>query len=209
MGSGVMAFHGPSYGLSRECAMKSQAKFSPERAKECVDWIEEVIGSKLEMEVKDQVDFGTVLKDGSVLCQLINAISPGSVKKINTMKAPFKQRENIEMFLKGCEAYGLKAQDLFQVNDLYENKNLYMIVDNLFLLGGHAQKNGFTGPALGVKVANENKREFDDSVLKAGQSVIGLQYGSNKGASQAGMTAYGTGRQIRPDELLKPGSNRS
>ena len=41
------------------------------------------------------------------------------------------------MFLKGCEAYGLKAQDLFQVNDLYENKNLYMIVDNLFLLGGH------------------------------------------------------------------------
>ena len=47
------------------------------------------------------------------------------------------QRENIEMFLKGCEAYGLKAQDLFQVNDLYENKNLYMIVDNLFLLGGH------------------------------------------------------------------------
>ena len=47
------------------------------------------------------------------------------------------QRENIEMFIKGCEAYGLKAQDLFQVNDLYENKNLYMIVDNLFLLGGH------------------------------------------------------------------------
>ena len=47
------------------------------------------------------------------------------------------QRENIEMFLKGCEAYGLKAQDLFQVNDLFENKNLYMIVDNLFSLGGH------------------------------------------------------------------------
>ena len=108
-----------------------------------------MIGSKLEMEVKDQVDFGTVLKDGSVLCQsvspspllspstspiaivipikapgstiqhhnfrLINAISPGSVKKINTMKAPFKQRENIEMYLKACAAYGLKEQDLFQV----------------------------------------------------------------------------------------------
>ena len=37
------------------------------------------------------------------------------------------QRENVEMFLKGCEAYGLKSQDLFQVNDLYENKNLYMV----------------------------------------------------------------------------------
>ncbi len=27
----------------------------------------------------------------------------------------FFQRENIEMYLKGCEAYGLKTQDLFQV----------------------------------------------------------------------------------------------
>merc|ERR1712001_395329 len=181
--TGAMAFHGPSYGLSRECAMKSQAKFSPERAKECVDWIEEVIGSKLEMEVKDQVDFGTVLKDGAVLCQLINAISPGSVKKINTMKAPFKQRENIEMYLKACAAYGLKEQDLFQVNDLYENKNLYM----------------------GVKQATENKRQFDEEVLKAGQSMIGLQYGTNKGASQAGMTPYGASRQIRPEDFIKNG----
>merc|ERR1712215_233573 len=79
----TMAYHGPSYGLSRECAMKSQAKFSPERAKECIDWIEEVLGKKMDMEVKDQIDFGTLLKDGSILCQLINAISPGSVKKIN------------------------------------------------------------------------------------------------------------------------------
>merc|ERR1712062_857162 len=167
LAASVMAFHGPSYGLSRECAMKSQAKFSPERAKECVDWIEEVIGAKLEMEVKDQVDFGTVLKDGAVLCQLINAISPGSVKKINTMKAPFKQRENIEMYLKACAAYGLKEQDLFQVNDLYENK-----------------------------------RQFDEEVLKAGQSMIGLQYGTNKGASQAGMTPYGASRQIRLEDQL-------
>ena len=37
------------------------------------------------------------------------------------------QRENLEMFLKGCEAYGLKSHDLFVVNDLYEHKNLYMV----------------------------------------------------------------------------------
>ena len=40
------------------------------------------------------------------------------------MNAPFKQRENIELFLKGCESYGLVPQDLFQVNDLYEQVNL-------------------------------------------------------------------------------------
>ena len=40
------------------------------------------------------------------------------------------------MYLKACGNYGLKEQDLFQVNDLYENKNLYMVVDNLYNLGG-------------------------------------------------------------------------
>jgi len=179
--------------------MKSQAKFSPERAKTCITWIEEVTGSKLG-DMKDQIDFAEHLKDGSVLCSLINCLQPGSVKKINTLKAPFKQRENIEMYLKACATYGLKEQDLFQVNDLYENKNLYMVVDNLYSLGGMAQKKSWEGPALGVKVASENKRNFDEDTLKAGQSMIGLQYGTNKGASQAGMTPYGASRQIRLED---------
>jgi len=183
--------------------MKSQAKFSVERARECMEWVEEVLGIKMEPEaaqIKDQIEFSNILKDGAVLCKLINAIEPGSVKKINTMNAPFKQRENIEMYLKACIAYGLKEQDLFQVNDLYENKNLYMVVDNLYNIGGMTQKNGWNGPVLGVKIASENRRNFDDDVLKAGQSMIGLQYGSNKGASQAGMTPYGASRQIRPED---------
>ena len=61
------------------------------------------------------------------------------------------------------------------------------------------QKKGWKGPVLGVKVASENKRNFDEDVMKAGQSMIGLQYGTNKGASQAGMTPYGASRQIRPE----------
>nr|CAG4640849.1 EOG090X05V1 [Eulimnadia texana] len=44
------------------------------------------------------------------------------------------------MFLEGCKAYGLKSQDIFQVNDLYENKNLYMVVDCIFALGGMNRK---------------------------------------------------------------------
>ena len=38
-----------------------------------LNFLLKVIGSKLEMEVKDQVDFGTVLKDGAVLCQSVQS----------------------------------------------------------------------------------------------------------------------------------------
>ena len=40
-------------------------------------------------------------------------------------------------------------------------------------------------PVLGPKEADKNKREFTDEQLQAGKGVIGLQMGSNKGASQA------------------------
>lgn len=43
--------------------------------------------------------------------------------------------------------------------------------------------------------AQENKRDFSEDQLKAGKNVIGLQMGSNKGASQEGMS-YGRPRQI-------------
>ncbi|XP_027211051.1 myophilin isoform X1 [Penaeus vannamei] len=208
-----MAYHGPSYGLSRECQMKSQAKFDINRAREACDWVEGVTKMPLEFPtaegLTDQLAFGHALKDGIALCTLLNCLQPGAVKRINTMKAPFKQRENLEMFLKGCESYGLKSQDLFQVNDLYENKNLYMVVDCLYALGGLAQKRSYDGPVIGVKVAMENKRNFTEDKLRESQKIIGLQYGSNKGASQAGMTAYGTGRQIIPGESQKIVSNES
>jgi hypothetical protein len=62
-----------------------------------------------------------------------------------------------------------------------------------------AQKKQFSGPVLGVKVADENKRSFTAEQLAESNRIIGLQYGSNRGASQSGMTAFGHTRQILPD----------
>lgn len=44
--------------------------------------------------------------------------------------------------------------------------------------------------------SQENRRDFSDEQLSEGKNVIGLQMGTNKGASQAGMTGYGRPRQI-------------
>lgn len=199
-----MAFQGPAYGLSRDCMLKAQAKFDLKQAVIALDWIRDVTNLNLdppnpEKGIKDQFDFADVLKDGMALCTLINKLCPGAVGKINAMKAPFKERENLEMFLKGCEKYGLKRHDLFQVNDLYERKNLYTVVNCIFALGGMAKKKAYDGPTIGVKVADENKRLFSKEILEMGKTVIGLQSGSNQGASQRGMTPYGAPRQILPD----------
>ena len=44
---------------------------------------------------KGDAEFAEWLKDGTVLCEAINGLKPGSVKKISPSKMPFKQMENI------------------------------------------------------------------------------------------------------------------
>lgn len=59
-----------------------------------------------------------------------------------------------------------------------------------------ASRPGEWSPGPSSRKAQEHKREFTESQLQEGKHVIGLQMGSNRGASQAGMTGYGRPRQI-------------
>uniref|UniRef100_A0A7N5JT99 Transgelin n=1 Tax=Ailuropoda melanoleuca TaxID=9646 RepID=A0A7N5JT99_AILME len=138
--------------------------------------------------------------DGTVLCKLINSLSPGAVKKIQKSGMAFKQMEQISQFLQASVFYGLNAADMFQTVDLWEGKSMPSVQRTLMNLGGLAvTKNDgcFKGdPSWFTRKAQENRRDFTDDQLKQGQSVIGLQMGTNKGASQSGMTGYGMPRQI-------------
>lgn len=53
----------------------------------------------------------------------------------------------------------------------------------------------FQGPNLGPRPAEECKRDFTEEQLRAGEAIIGLQAGSNKGATQAGQN-MGASRKI-------------
>ncbi len=70
------------------------------------------------------------------------------------------------------------------------------VLSGIIALGRTAQKNNFDGPTLGPKEAEINERDFPLEVQEEGNKVVSLQYGTNKGASSAGMTAYGTPRQL-------------
>lgn len=131
------------------------------------------------------------------LPRLINKLQPGSVKKINQSKLNWHQLENIGNFIKAIQVYGMKPHDIFEANDLFENGNMTQVQTTLVALAGLAKTKGFhTTIDIGVKYAEKQARSFDAGKLKAGQSVIGLQMGTNKCASQAGMTAYGTRRHL-------------
>jgi hypothetical protein len=63
-----------------------------------------------------------------------------------------KENENIFFFLSACEQYGLKKTDLFQTVDLVDATNLSQVQSAIYKLGGQAQKQGFMGPVIGIKV---------------------------------------------------------
>ena len=86
------------------------------------------------------------------------------------------------------------------MDDLYEARNLYLVINNLHNLGGLAQKHGFKGPAFGGRRAVEQEYHFDEKTLQASNTVIPKLSGTNTGASQAGMTAPGTARDIRLED---------
>ncbi|PAA74639.1 hypothetical protein BOX15_Mlig031098g2 [Macrostomum lignano] len=188
-----MANHGKSYGLSAELDKKREEKRDSKQEEEVLDWIEAVIKQSLP---RDQ-PYEDILADGIVLCDLMSAIKPGSIKKINrTTRMPFKLMENIGSFLEAARVYGVPSCDLFQTVDLFEKKNISQVTQCLFALGRTCQAHpDYDGPTLGPKLSEENRRQFTEEQLSAGKNVIGLQAGYNKGASQAGMS-FGKARKI-------------
>jgi len=169
---------------------KIASKRDPEEEREAQAWIETVLGEKFPSSYEDS------LRDGVILCKLMNKLSPGAIPKINTSGAQFKMMENIQKFQKAAMAYGVNEIDVFQTVDLWEKKDISQVTTTLFALGRTTYKHPeWPGPWLGPKPSEENKREFSEDVLIAGKTVIGLQAGHNKGASQAGQN-IGAGRKI-------------
>ena len=120
------------------------------------------------------------LKDGVVLCELINTISPGSAAKPSTSEMPFRQMGNIATYAKAARLYGVPEPDMFVTVDLFEGKNLPAVVQNLHSLGRVAQQRGFAGPAcLGVRLASKNVRQFSQAQLDEARAMTALRLRCN------------------------------
>ncbi|NWY21287.1 CNN2 protein, partial [Aphelocoma coerulescens] len=176
-------------------------KYDPQKEAELRTWIESVTGKQI------GPDFQKGLKDGVILCELMNKLQPNSVRKINRSAQNWHQLENLSNFIKAMASYGMNPVDLFEANDLFESGNLTQVQVSLLALAGMAKTKGLqSGVDIGVKYSEKQQRNFDEAKMKAGQCVIGLQMGTNKCASQSGMTAYGTRRHLYDpkNQILPP-----
>jgi len=197
-----MANKGPSYGLSREVQSKIDKKYDQELEERLTEWIVAQCGAEVGQPETGKIGFQNWLKDGCVLGALINSLYGDSkpIRKLQPSGMAFKQMEQISQFLSAAEKYGVTKTDMFQTVDLWEGKDLAAVQRTLMALGSLAitKDDGcYRGdPSWFHKKSQENRREFSEEQLSEGKSVIGLQMGTNKGASQAGMTGYGLGRQI-------------
>lgn len=187
-----MSFNkGPAYGLSAEVKNKIAQKYDPQKEEELRIWIEDITGSPI------GPDFQKGLKNGVILCNLINRLQPGSVKKINQSALNWHQLENLTNFIRAISGYGLKPHDIFEANDLFENGNMTQVQTTLLALASMAKTKGCQSQVdIGVKYAAKQERMFDEEKMRAGQCIIGLQMGTNKGATQAGMIPYGSKRPL-------------
>ncbi|XP_027413518.1 LIM domain only protein 7 isoform X14 [Bos indicus x Bos taurus] len=122
-------------------------------------WVEAVTEKNFETK-----DFRASLENGVLLCDLINKLKPGIIKKINRLSTPIAGLDNINVFLKACEQIGLKEAQLFHPGDLQDLSNrvtvkqeetdrrVKNVLITLYWLGRKAQSNPYyNGPYLNLK----------------------------------------------------------
>jgi len=157
----------------------------PELEQQVLDWIDALTGEKK----GDKELYEDFLRDGLVLCKLINKLRPGSVKRTAKKgSGNFALMENVSAFQRGVKAYGVPDEEIFQTCDLFERRNIPQVTMSLFALGRQTQNHPeYDGPQLGPRIAEENKREFTQEQLDAGKHIVNaVQMGYTGGASQSG-----------------------
>jgi len=181
----------PIYGLDKEVEEKKKAKMNPERMRGAQEWIEEVTGKKFSVDG----DFQASLKDGITLCELVNKIKSGTIQKHSQSKMPFIQMQNINYFLEGCKSLGVPKHDLFVTVDLYEGKNIPVVVDCIYSLGAACiNVKGWDGPVIGAKRSDKHEVHFTEEQLNESKGIMSFQ--------NSGGIKVDVGKSIR-NEIVK------
>ncbi|MCJ8748086.1 hypothetical protein PDJAM_G00160920 [Pangasius djambal] len=122
-------------------------------------WIEEVTKKRF-----GSSNFRSALENGVLLCDLINKLKPGIIKRVNRLSTPIAGLDNVNVFLKACGKLGLNDAQLFHPGDLQDvstrvtvrrqetSRRLKNVLITIYWLGRKAQADpSYSGPQLNFK----------------------------------------------------------
>ncbi|XP_025096983.1 myophilin-like [Pomacea canaliculata] len=186
-------------GIARDVQQKIAGKYDKEMAAKCMSWLARVTGEPLNTSGEMDTVY-EALGDGYVLCILADRIKPGCVPAGKLKKRPamaFAKMEMIELFNQKIKQPPLSVPEhaCFATPDLYEKQNMVQVITCLESVARKCQAPDIPVEGFGPKEAEANRRDFSEEQLNQGKNIIGLQMGSNKGASQSGQN-FGKARHI-------------
>lgn len=97
-----------------------------EQEQEAQAWIEAIVGERFRGSFEDS------LRDGVLLCKLMNKLKPGIIQKINVSGGDYKMMDNISQFQRAAAHWGVGDTDLFNANDLWDMKNIALVTQTIF-----------------------------------------------------------------------------
>ncbi|KAM9851351.1 LIM domain only protein 7 isoform 2-T2 [Aulostomus maculatus] len=142
-------------------------------------------------------DFRSALENGVLLCDLINQIKPGVIRKVNRLPTPIAGLDNLNVFLKACLKLGLKEAQLFHPGDLQDlssrvtvkhqetNRRLKNVLITIYWLGRRAHSERlYDGPYLNFKafeglLGTALYKAIQDISSQKGSSVRDSGFGDN------------------------------
>jgi len=109
-------------------------------------WTEAVLGETIEG------DFINAIRDGSLLCRLLNTLYPGTIpeKSIYTGGIAYKQMQNVNSFLRALTSVvGMRELELFETVDLFNKSNPGVVLSTLTVFAQRAVgRPDYRGPPL-------------------------------------------------------------
>lgn len=99
------------------------------------------------------------LKDGVLLCNLVNKIKPGTIKQVGQKDLSFIKMDNITRFLQGARQLGLNSAQLFETIDLFEAKDMTAVIHTILAISRLTEKQIFAATTSAVTADNEETTE--------------------------------------------------
>ncbi|CAI4224233.1 unnamed protein product [Auanema sp. JU1783] len=132
-------------GLAGAVLDKQASKFNENEARFLLEWIKGLTNESIDTN-GSRDNFREQLKDGQLLCKMVNAVQPGTIKKIMKPMSNFNCLENINQFSAAARKFGVIDEETFQSVDLFDGRDLFSVSVTLQSLARKWEKSHNVAP---------------------------------------------------------------